>query len=238
MNYSLDSHAPQLKDGAWVADNAVLIGRIILEARSSIWFNCVLRGDNEPITIGEGSNIQDGSVLHTDVGIPLTVGRDCGDSEQSAHRQEQPGWRQFPGDGGQAVPGWGAHHGIAGQGGARAESAGDPVPEAERRTLCAERRALPDPTEATPIAEEWWWKSPLRTNHLSLPQRIPECRKELRSYVEKPDVATLAPAGAEPPIRFRTAELNPRPIRPSRTFSLTGRITSEHRWEEFSAHRH
>jgi carbonic anhydrase/acetyltransferase-like protein (isoleucine patch superfamily) len=77
MNYSLDSHAPQLKDGAWVADNAVLIGRIILEARSSIWFNCVLRGDNEPITIGEGSNIQDGSVLHTDVGIPLTVGRDC-----------------------------------------------------------------------------------------------------------------------------------------------------------------
>jgi carbonic anhydrase/acetyltransferase-like protein (isoleucine patch superfamily) len=77
MNYSLDSHAPQLKDEAWAADNAILIGKVILEARSSVWFNCVLRGDNEPITIGEGSNIQDGSVLHTDVGIPLTVGRDC-----------------------------------------------------------------------------------------------------------------------------------------------------------------
>lgn len=70
-----------------------------------------------------------------------------------------------------------------------------------------------NPTENGWALGKWWWKSPLRTNHLSLSQRIPECCKELRSYVETPDVATLAPAGAEPPIRFRTAELNPRPSR-------------------------
>jgi len=77
MIYTLDQRVPQFKGDCWVADNASLIGLVVLEKDSSIWFNCVLRGDNEPITIGEGSNVQDGSVLHTDVGIPLTVGRGC-----------------------------------------------------------------------------------------------------------------------------------------------------------------
>jgi carbonic anhydrase/acetyltransferase-like protein (isoleucine patch superfamily) len=61
----------------WVAPTAVLIGKIVLKRNASIWFGAVLRGDNEPITIGENTNIQDLSVLHTDMGAPLTIGRDC-----------------------------------------------------------------------------------------------------------------------------------------------------------------
>jgi carbonic anhydrase/acetyltransferase-like protein (isoleucine patch superfamily) len=60
----------------WVAPNAVLIGRIVLKKNASVWFGAVLRGDNEPIVIGENSNVQDGSVLHTDMGAPLTIGKD------------------------------------------------------------------------------------------------------------------------------------------------------------------
>jgi carbonic anhydrase/acetyltransferase-like protein (isoleucine patch superfamily) len=62
-------------DGAyWVAPNATVLGNVILGRDVSIWFNAVLRGDNEPISIGDGSNIQDGAVLHTDPGYPLTIG--------------------------------------------------------------------------------------------------------------------------------------------------------------------
>jgi carbonic anhydrase/acetyltransferase-like protein (isoleucine patch superfamily) len=60
----------------WVAPTAVLIGRIVLKRNASVWFGAVLRGDNEPIVVGENSNVQDGSVLHTDMGAPLTIGRD------------------------------------------------------------------------------------------------------------------------------------------------------------------
>lgn len=64
------------EDGAWwVAPGAILIGRIVLKKNASVWFNAVLRGDNEPITIGENSNVQDCSVLHTDMGAPLTIGK-------------------------------------------------------------------------------------------------------------------------------------------------------------------
>ena len=62
-------------EGQFVAPGAVLIGKVILQAQASVWFNTVLRGDNEPIVIGERSNVQDGSVLHTDPGHPLTLGR-------------------------------------------------------------------------------------------------------------------------------------------------------------------
>ena len=62
-------------EGQFVAPGAVLIGKVILQAQASVWFNAVLRGDNEPIVIGERSNVQDGSVLHTDPGHPLTLGR-------------------------------------------------------------------------------------------------------------------------------------------------------------------
>ena len=75
--YSLDGTAPEIAENAWVAPGARLIGRIALAPRSSVWFNAVLRGDNEPITVGEGSNVQDGCVCHTDWGFPLTVGPGC-----------------------------------------------------------------------------------------------------------------------------------------------------------------
>lgn len=61
----------------WIAPTAVLIGRIVLEEDANIWFGAVLRGDNEPIRVGARSNIQDGCVLHTDMGAPLTIGTGC-----------------------------------------------------------------------------------------------------------------------------------------------------------------
>ena len=67
--------APRVDPTAWVADSAQVMGNVTLEADASIWFGVVIRGDNEPITIGEGSNIQDASVLHSDLGKPLTVGK-------------------------------------------------------------------------------------------------------------------------------------------------------------------
>ncbi len=75
--YSLGDAVPQLPASGnyWIAPNATVIGRCILHENASIWFNAVLRGDNDPITIGENSNVQDGAVLHTDEGIPLTLGR-------------------------------------------------------------------------------------------------------------------------------------------------------------------
>ncbi|MFM2323765.1 gamma carbonic anhydrase family protein [Brachymonas denitrificans] len=73
--YQLDDKTPQIADSAWVADNAEVMGDVRLGENVSIWFNTTLRGDNDPITIGDGSNIQDGSVLHTDEGVPLTIGR-------------------------------------------------------------------------------------------------------------------------------------------------------------------
>ena len=74
--YSLDGVSPTLppKGEYWVAPNAVVIGNVILKRNASIWFGSTLRGDNDPITIGEAANIQDGSVLHTDAGAPLTLG--------------------------------------------------------------------------------------------------------------------------------------------------------------------
>ena len=64
-----------IRDSSWVASNAVIIGRVELKKNSNIWFNATLRGDLEPIIIGEGSNIQDGSVIHTDPGCPTIVGK-------------------------------------------------------------------------------------------------------------------------------------------------------------------
>ncbi|HEY2864226.1 MAG TPA: gamma carbonic anhydrase family protein [Casimicrobiaceae bacterium] len=75
MLYGLGSRAVQLRgSGHYVAPNATVIGDVILESESSVWFNVVIRGDNETITVGARSNIQDGSVLHADAGVPLTLG--------------------------------------------------------------------------------------------------------------------------------------------------------------------
>ena len=75
MIYDFEKNVPEVHADAWVASNATLIGKVKLEKNSSIWFNAVLRGDIELITIGENSNIQDGSVLHTDPGYKLNVGK-------------------------------------------------------------------------------------------------------------------------------------------------------------------
>ena len=73
--YQLDDLTPQLADSAWVADNAQVVGDVHMAVDSSVWFSSVVRGDTATIRIGEGTNIQDGSVLHADVGIPLTIGK-------------------------------------------------------------------------------------------------------------------------------------------------------------------
>lgn len=73
--YELDGTAPQMDPSAWVAENAQVMGSVTLAADSSVWFGVTIRGDTETITVGEGSNVQDGSVLHADVGFPLTIGR-------------------------------------------------------------------------------------------------------------------------------------------------------------------
>ena len=76
MFYDLEDKKVKNSGENWVAPNATVIGNVTLEKNSSIWFNAVLRGDVENIFIGEGSNVQDGSVLHTDPGCPLKVGKD------------------------------------------------------------------------------------------------------------------------------------------------------------------
>ena len=77
MIYALDGIAPQIDPSAWVADEATLIGKVVVEAEASIWFGAVLRGDNEVIRIGAGTNVQENAVLHTDMGYPLTIGTNC-----------------------------------------------------------------------------------------------------------------------------------------------------------------
>lgn len=73
--YSLDDKHPQLADPVWIAPNATVIGDVRLARNVSLWWNTVLRGDNDTIAIGEDTNIQDGSVLHVDAGVPMAVGR-------------------------------------------------------------------------------------------------------------------------------------------------------------------
>ena len=74
MIYQIDKHSPKFNDTNFIAPNATVIGRVALEEDASVWFNVVIRGDNDPIIIGKKSNIQDGSILHTDLGAPLNIG--------------------------------------------------------------------------------------------------------------------------------------------------------------------
>ena len=76
MLYQLDGRSASVAATAYVAPGATLIGSVILEAEASVWFNVVVRADNDVIRIGAGSNIQDGAILHVDPGFPLTIGRD------------------------------------------------------------------------------------------------------------------------------------------------------------------
>ncbi len=77
--YALRDEVPQLpEDGDfWIAPDANVIGKVVLHSACSVWFGCTLRGDNEPISIGAGSNLQDNTVVHTDPGYPCTIGRNC-----------------------------------------------------------------------------------------------------------------------------------------------------------------
>jgi carbonic anhydrase/acetyltransferase-like protein (isoleucine patch superfamily) len=75
MIYSLGDNHVHVSEGVYIAPGAHVIGKVVLKQNSSVWFNTVIRGDCDVITIGENSNVQDGSVLHTDVGVPLTIGK-------------------------------------------------------------------------------------------------------------------------------------------------------------------
>lgn len=75
--YNLGDVTPELPDDDeyWIAPNAAVIGRVVLKKNASVWWGATLRGDNDPIVVGENSNVQDNSVLHTDTGSPLTIGK-------------------------------------------------------------------------------------------------------------------------------------------------------------------
>ncbi len=77
MIYALDGIAPTLDTDTWVAPDANLIGKVAVEAGASVWFGSTLRGDNEEICVGAGSNVQENCVLHTDMGYPLVIGQNC-----------------------------------------------------------------------------------------------------------------------------------------------------------------
>lgn len=75
--YALDGIAPEIAEDSWIAPDANLMGKIIVEEGASVWFGCTLRGDNEEIRVGTGSNVQENSILHTDMGFPLVIGAGC-----------------------------------------------------------------------------------------------------------------------------------------------------------------
>ena len=74
MIYKLGEQEPKYNGSNFIAPNAAVIGNVELKKNASVWFDVVIRGDNDPINVGENSNIQDGSVLHTDLGAPLSIG--------------------------------------------------------------------------------------------------------------------------------------------------------------------
>ena len=164
--YQLGDDAPRIAATAWVADSAQVIGRVELAEGASVWYGAVLRGDNDRITVGARSNVQDGSVLHADVGFPLTLG----DNVTVGHQVMLHGCTigdgsligiqavvlngakigrnclvgaGARGDRGQGIPRRLADHRRAGQGGAPAHARADRAPALRRAALCRERRAPP-----------------------------------------------------------------------------------------------
>jgi carbonic anhydrase/acetyltransferase-like protein (isoleucine patch superfamily) len=75
--YALGDHHPQIDDDSWVAPDANLIGKVVLEQGASVWFGTTIRADHEEIRVGAGSNVQENCVMHIDAGYPLTIGRNC-----------------------------------------------------------------------------------------------------------------------------------------------------------------
>ena len=97
MKYRLDEDNIIIEGDCFIAETAVVIGKVKLENNTSIWFGSILRGDNEIISIGEGTNVQDLSVLHTDFGFPLKIGKGCSQSDASRmhYWRQQFDWYQF-----------------------------------------------------------------------------------------------------------------------------------------------
>ena len=77
MKYALDGLSPEVGQGVWIAPNATVVGKVVLEDAANVWFGAVLRGDTEMIWVGAGSNVQDNAVLHTDADHPLLIGANC-----------------------------------------------------------------------------------------------------------------------------------------------------------------
>ena len=77
MLYDLDGITPEIDDGAWIAPGCHLIGKVSVLDAASVWFGTTIRGDNERITVGQGSNVQENCVLHTDMGFPMVIGTNC-----------------------------------------------------------------------------------------------------------------------------------------------------------------
>ncbi len=75
--YALGEHKPQVHDDTWIAPDANLIGKVVVEESASVWFGCTIRADHEEIRIGAGSNVQESCVMHIDAGYPLTIGNNC-----------------------------------------------------------------------------------------------------------------------------------------------------------------
>ena len=75
--YALGAHVPQIHPDTWIAPDANLIGQVVMEEGSSVWFGCTIRADHEVILIGKGSNVQENCVMHIDAGFPLTIGQNC-----------------------------------------------------------------------------------------------------------------------------------------------------------------
>lgn len=75
--YELDGRRPTIAEDTWIAPDANIIGDVVIEEGASVWFGCTLRGDNEQIVIGKGSNVQESTVMHTDPGFALTIGENC-----------------------------------------------------------------------------------------------------------------------------------------------------------------
>jgi carbonic anhydrase/acetyltransferase-like protein (isoleucine patch superfamily) len=75
--YSFEGHTPEIHADTWVAPDAVLVGKVVMEEGSSVWFGAAIRADHEEIRIGRGSNVQENVVMHIDPGCPLTIGADC-----------------------------------------------------------------------------------------------------------------------------------------------------------------
>lgn len=76
MLHTYKGIAPQVAEGVYIAPGAHVIGRVTLEQEASVWFNCVVRGDTATVTVGAGTNIQDGSIVHTEGGYPTVIGHD------------------------------------------------------------------------------------------------------------------------------------------------------------------